>query len=603
MKTMMMLVVLLGLLALVVWLWSRYGKPKSASPLSDSVEHATGKHKDLPTVKNRESLPKDGVVLGRVLNGEAVGHRVVATTGTTGIVVGPTGAGKTQKVLLPAVLRQDGPLLTTSTKDELAAEAVYVGLTKGRVSVLDPAGVVSHDSLTPLVAVWTPLQGCSDWQETAKAVAQLAMSESGDVWKEQATALMTAVFWLLRRFPGTSLADMTILVEALRTAKDAKKEEEALPKVGDTFQDFIVYLSSGVCSGWEAGRIAVDRWAKDEKVDSADAGLVVDVLLSMESIAGAEETIAGVIFSFNAIKNSSLIYASHAYNRKWDDPENLDLNDWARSDSDSLFIVSPDSAVHFMGYFCSFINASMSALDSAAWAQPDRTLPKRALLVLDELANICPLPDLPSWLSTKRSQNIAFLLGLQGFSQLVERYTEDGYNTIVNNSNMFVMGLAGSQDNKTVEHFSKFAGERLQEIKTKSKSVSKPKGVFTDDKKEKTTESISENVSASYRSLATPYGLFQMNNDEAVVLIPSRRFARVKTLPAYADEELRTMRREAKLSVESALSEAEARALAAERERVQLKKRKEREDYFASEHLRRTDDTDNFAEAFGDHTD
>ncbi|MFF0710998.1 type IV secretory system conjugative DNA transfer family protein [Gordonia sputi] len=574
------------------WLWYRFGGQKVAAPLAAAVEHASAS--SLPTVREREELPDDGIVLGRVLEGDRVGKRLVVTQGTTGIVVGPTGAGKTQKVLLPAVLRHRGPLLTTSTKDELAAEAFYVASGKGTVSVLDPAQVVSNENLLERSVVWTPLQDCETFGQAGRTVAQIAMLKDGDVWGNQATALLATVLWILRRYRGTTLSDIERLLQALRTQKST--DEVAVPPIGKSFTQLVQHITKSPECGWAAASGAIGQLAKNGEIDAVDAGLAMDVLSNMEGIASAEETIAGVIFSLNAIKNTSLIYCRDAWVAPWDADYNIDLGQWAESEADSVFIVSPDSAKNFEGYFCAFIAAAMNALDAAAWANEKRALPNRALLVLDELANICPLPDLPAWLSTKRSQNIAFLLGVQGMSQLASRYTDDGANTIVNNGNMFNLALAGSQDNKTVDHFSKFAGERQET--TKTVSTSKTTGTsrsigFGKDSNDSKSESTSknENVSVAYRGLATPYGLFQMPWNQGVALLPSHKFVRLRCLPAYEDEQLKAMKQQAVVSFE----EKEAR--------------KSEVDMFKKGRQRLVDEAENvsaveefFPTAYGDHS-
>lgn len=547
MNNVITIVLLLVLVGSGAWLWYRYGGKKTAAPLAAATHMAkTGDVKTTAKEKHRDT-PGSGIALGRLLDEKGnAGRWLMAQTGTTGIVVGPTGSGKTQTIVLPVILKHDGPLLATSTKDELASDGYFACRSRGVVQVLDPAGVSlrgTDSRVAESVAVWTPIQSCSTYDAASKTVEQLVSAGGGEqdgkaaLWTNSTKSLLTSVFWLMRQYPSTALSDVARLLTALQS-DGTDLEADTEPELPGTFEDVVMWLTTHPASGWEAAGLLCQELSRDG-VSILDAQRASDGFEGMRQIADAKETVAGVVFGVQG-ELRKLVNAEAVWFSAWDDDGLIDLEAWASEPSSSLFVIAPDDSAPYLGYFCSFITAAVSALDAETWKHDERKLPSEALLVLDELANICPLPQLPRWLATKRSQNIRFILGLQGLNQL-QAWGETDAATIINNANRFLMVLPGTQDDKTTDHVCKYAGERVEELETTSTSKttgdSKGKGK-NDSDSYSTSKSVNKNVSASYRPLATPSGLFQMAENQAAVLIPRQPFALVQTVRAYEDKRL-----------------------------------------------------------------
>lgn len=557
MSTFFTFVILVALVVGGAWAYYKFGGKKQVAPLATAKTMASKKHEAVKTVKDKNrDTPRvvKAIPLGRVLDERGVPGEwlLSAAEGTTGIVVGPTGSGKSQSIVIPVILRHQGPLLATSTKDELARLGFWASLDRGTVQVLDPAGVTEHGTDTNVrscVRAWTPLQGCETFDEASRTVSQLvtasgnAHSGENQIWTTAAKSLLTSVLWLLRQYPGTSLDDTSRLLTALSSPERDEDSEDVPTGLPTTLDEAVVWIDSHPANGWAAAAELARSMVGRGQDDALDLRRAAAGFEAMNHISDGPTTSASVVFSVQG-QLSMLVNAESVWFSRWDDEGLIDLKAWAAEEAGSLYVIAPDNAEPYLGYFCAFVTSAMAALDEETWKYADRKLPREAMLMLDELANICPLPQLPRWLATKRSQNIGFILGLQGLNQLHGLWSESDAVTIVNNANRFLMALPGVQDDKTTEHISRYAGEFKE--KTETVSTSKTTGTSKgrgDSNSDSTSDSktTNKNVSVAYRKLVTPDSLFQMKGSQAAVLIPRQPFALIETVHARKDKRLRSL--------------------------------------------------------------
>lgn len=547
MKTIIIVLVALAVIAAVAWkLW----KSINRRPATVSATTSMAGKKDVATVKgkNRHTAEAD-FVLGRLVEDGKVSRDFVTADGTGGIVVGPTGSGKTQGIVIPTIVRHKGPLLATSTKSELADVTMTARSRLGSVAVIDPAGVVDGPAAA-YVRVWTPLQACKTFNEAALTTALLVEAGGTDtgktgssVWTTAASSLLTSVLWLLRQYDGTALSAVQVLLTALMSDGGDDLDEE-VPPVPDDFRRLVTWIANHPVGGWNAGIAVCEHLAENGKASILDAQRAAGGLRAVQQISGASETVAGVVFGVQAallaLVNSEAVWFSN-----WDDDGLIDLAAWGAEPAGTIYVVAPDMADPYRGLFCAFVTAAMSALDKEAWSHQDKALDRSALFMLDELANVAPLPQLPRWLATKRSQGVKFVLGLQGIGQLWGLWSDADAEAIINNADAFIVVLSGTQDDKTTDRVEKYAGEYLDRIETvsrsKSSGTSRSTGLSKGGDSKSTTDSTNYNVNASYRPLVKPSGLFQMAYGRAAVLMPRKKFAVVEMVPAHADKDLQAM--------------------------------------------------------------
>jgi type IV secretory pathway TraG/TraD family ATPase VirD4 len=126
------------------------------------------------------------------------------------LVVGPTQAGKTSSLVVPAVLAWTGPVVITSVKNDVAAVTETWRRTLGHVQRLEPG---RDDGLT-----WDPLEGIGSLRQALR-VAQSLTRESGraesEFWNLLAVKLLAGLFVAAQRRRLT-IFDVAMAVESRR---------------------------------------------------------------------------------------------------------------------------------------------------------------------------------------------------------------------------------------------------------------------------------------------------------------------------------------------------------------------------------------------------
>jgi type IV secretion system protein VirD4 len=137
---------------------------------------------------------RDRPYLGRrVVGGLGLGAPLRLAEGSALLVVGPTQAGKTTSLVVPALLGWTGPAVVTSVKgDVVAATAPWRGRL-GEVQVLEPG---REGGLT-----WDPLEGVADLRDAFRAARDLVVGGArtdGDFWNSLAAKLVAGAMALAR---------------------------------------------------------------------------------------------------------------------------------------------------------------------------------------------------------------------------------------------------------------------------------------------------------------------------------------------------------------------------------------------------------------------
>ena len=98
---------------------------------------------------------------GRIPMGK-IGNKIVAAKDEQSVLVfGPTGSGKTQGVVIPAMLEWKGPIVSTCVKRDLVDRTLPERQNQGPVSIFDPSRVTSYET-----AKWSPISACKNWNDS-----------------------------------------------------------------------------------------------------------------------------------------------------------------------------------------------------------------------------------------------------------------------------------------------------------------------------------------------------------------------------------------------------------------------------------------------------
>jgi type IV secretion system protein VirD4 len=347
-----------------------------------------------------------GFFLGRAMT--PLGEPLFAGRQQALLVIGPPRSGKTSAVVVPNLLTAPGALVTTSTKTDIIAWSSKVRSLRGTTWLFDPSGTLDAGQLTALR--WSPVTGCERWEVAVSRAHSLATtaqpgrtSGGADHWVERAEALLGPL------------------------------------------------LHAAALGG--RGMASVLRWVQrrdvQEAIELAGSGNGHEIAAdSIQGILETEDRERSGIFSTAA--NILSAYRLPAALQSASDP-NFDPEAFVRS-SDTVYVCFPTTEQE---HLAPLVVAFLETVRRATYARGPDFPP--VSFVLDEVANIAPLPNLPALVSEGGGQGLVTLACLQDLSQARARWgvAADGFLTLFG-TKLFLPGVA---DLKTLQLVSTLAGE------------------------------------------------------------------------------------------------------------------------------------------------
>lgn len=300
------------------------------------------------------------------------GH-MLGSTGHT-LVVGPTGCGKTFNVLAPVGFRwTTAPMIVISTKTDLAGMLAAARSRLQPVWGWDPTGRAGLASVPGVAPVrWDPVSEVTTPDDAIYLADQMIRAsgvgsgDNGAYWAAQGGILLSALLWAAKRSDAST---GWVLDQAYAGAEGWA---DLLDTLGDT----------PALAGPLAGLVTSAAGDGGRRVDST-AGTVQAALAA---------------YRLSALRDSPLPAVT--------------LDAWA-DQAACLFVACPmDQA--------STLAPVVVGLVSAAVAAQRRRHHGDALVLIDELPNIAPLPDLPGWLAELRSWGVTIVGAAQSWGQLTK---------------------------------------------------------------------------------------------------------------------------------------------------------------------------------------
>jgi type IV secretion system protein VirD4 len=324
------------------------------------------------------------------------------------LIIGPPRSGKTSAVIIPALTLWHGPAVVTSTKPDILAVTAAHRSRIGTVWHWDPTGTTpTPPGTTPLR--WSPVPGCADWDIAVARTWALATAArpnpTGDSthWIERAQALLAP----LLHAAAVADTDLAAVTTWLHT-RDALRPLGLL--TGRTGSEIAHQLLTGIL-------------ATDPREQS-----------------GIWSTADGLLAAYRTC--TTLTAASQP---------NFDPAAFAAS-NDTLYITAPsDTQAQHAPLICAL-------LDQLRHTITTRTSPWPPMLwALDEVANIAPLPTLPSVVADGGAQGLLVLAALQDLSQARQRWgtAADGFLTLFPTT----LALPGIADPVTLKTITTIAGQ------------------------------------------------------------------------------------------------------------------------------------------------
>lgn len=408
--------------------------------LDRRMREGGGKQGRVPTARwarkrDLRELRVKGPQRGRLVLGRHGRHLIAAEDRASVVVVGPSTVSlKTTGFAIPALLEWDGPVVATSVKSDLLLATLSARQARGKTMVFDPTGATGTKSVKA-----TPLSGCGEWRGAMRVAHWLASSarsggagglEDADFWYAAAEKLMAPLLFAA----ATSGGEMADVIRWLNDGAEAEQEvTERLTGAAD---------SEDALSAWRA------NWNREERQRS--------------SIYTTAETIMGAFADPRVLDASSRADYTPA--------ELLDGR------SNTLYLCAPANEQERLRTLFAAMLSELVAVVYEISAQTGKPIDPPLLIVLDEAANVAPIPDLDGLASTGAGQGIQLVTVFQDIAQVKAKYGSRA-QTIVNNhrAKVFPSGIADPDTltyiNQVVGHGeyreqSRTAGEKGQKSAT-----------------------------------------------------------------------------------------------------------------------------------------
>ncbi len=411
------------------------------------------------------------------------GRRLLAARRRESVIVfGPTQTHKTSGLAIPALLEWQGPVLATSVKADLLGETLERRAALGEVMVFDPAQVSGVESSRA-----TPLHGAGSWRgamEVAHWLVSAARSGAG--------GLGDADFWYA--------AAEKLLAPLLFAAASS----------GHTIE-------------------AVVRWL-DEGPEPSEAK--IEALLEATGEAAARRAYQATQNREERQRSSvyttaEMILAAYADPRVIEESSGADYTPEKLLDggANTLYLCAPTHQQERLRTVFSMIVQELVAAVYERSAARGRPLEPPLLLLLDEAANIAPVPNLAEIASTGAGQGVQLLTVFQDMAQVSSRYGARAA-TIVNNHRAKLFGTAIS-DAETLAYVSRLIGAGEFEQRSRSSGERGRR---------------SETEGETYRDLAPATVVRERRPGSALLVYGHLPPAQIALRPWYEDRALRALR-------------------------------------------------------------
>ena len=369
-------------------------------------------------------------IVGRLMLGR-VGRRLVASEERQSvIVVAPTQSLKTTGFAVPALLEWEGPALATSIKTDLVRDSIAHRSEMGEVRVFDPTAVTDLPRSS-----WTPLAQCESWEGARRCAFRLIQAsqlgrsgQDADFWARAGARYLAPLLFAARRQELT-MREVTRWV-------NSEEEDEVRAALGAS--DGEVADADDAEGSRAALEVLESVWVAEDRLRSS--------LLA---------TVAGAI---DAYGDSSVLECS----------QSAEITaEWLLGGDNTLYLCAPaDEQERLAPLFVTLI-AEIRAEVYRRAALSGAAVDPALLIVLDEAANVAPVPDLDVLASTGAGQGLQLVTVVQDLAQVHKRWPAAA-ETIVNNHAAKVLG-SGIACPRTLDYFARLLGdEEIRQVSTSS---------------------------------------------------------------------------------------------------------------------------------------
>jgi type IV secretion system protein VirD4 len=343
---------------------------------------------------------------------------VAVEPGQSLAVIGPTQSGKTTALAIPAILGWAGPVLAASVKTDLVRDTLDWRRRRGTVWCFDPARTTGLPA-----CAWSPLPASATWGGARRTAADLTevargpgTTADGEFWYAAAAKLLAPLLFAA----STARLGMHDVVRWVDT-QEVVEVAEILEAAGSP----------------EALQAARATWIRDDRQRSSvytTAETVIEPFAEPYGAAGAGSATAGAATAGTDIDPKALLDGTN-----------------------TLYLCAPaHDQRRLRGLFTAVVKQVVETAFTRSAARGAPLTPP-LLVVLDEAANITPLPELDSLAATCAGHGVQLVTVWQDLAQVAARYGERS-STVVNNHRATLF-LSGTSDPRTLDHASHLVGD------------------------------------------------------------------------------------------------------------------------------------------------
>ncbi|MCL2489146.1 MAG: TraM recognition domain-containing protein [Propionibacteriaceae bacterium] len=425
-------VALTGLAVAGMWLWGvvRRSSEKTATDPHRIAGTATRDEvrmlaSDRALLKRAATLrpsiqqpkPADiGYLLG---TGHGVG--VWASVEDSILLIGPPRSGKGLHIVINAILDAPGAVVTTSTRPDNLTATMTARKAHGPVAVFDPQHLAEG---VPSGLCWSPVRGCADPLTAMIRATGLAAAtgiggggvENGGFWEGKTRVALQSLL-------HAAALDDRSSAELFRWTLDPNAAIDAVQTLR---------TNTGAATGW---------------ADALDAMIHSDPRTRDSIWQGV-----------------SLALASLADPRVLDtvsprDGEDFDPTTFLQQHGTLFLLATGAGAGASAPLVAAFVEDLVETARRLAAKSPGARLDPPLLLALDEVANIAPLPSLPTLMAEGGGTGITTMPVLQSLSQARQKWGQDAAGAIWDASIVKII-LGGASSPTDLRDISTLIGER-----------------------------------------------------------------------------------------------------------------------------------------------
>ena len=373
------------------------------------------------------------------------------------LVIGSTGSGKSQTVVIPMVellIKKGESMIITDPKGELfKTSSDYMRKRGYNVVVLNFREPQNGNAWNPLTLPYQYYEE-GNFDKATELLDDVALNilydpnnKSGDPFWEKSAA---------DYFSGL----------ALGLFQDAKEEEINLNSIN--------YMSTVGEEKFGGSNFIKEYFTMKGEASNA-------YVFASNTINSPTETKGGILSVF---RQKIRLFASRENLSEMLAYSDFDMRNIGKEKT-AVFIVIHDEKTTYHGLATIFIKQCYETLIDVAQANGGK-LPYRTNFILDEFANMPPLKDVTTMVTAARSRAIRFTFIIQNFAQLKSVYGNEDAETIKGNCGNLVYLI--STELAALEEISKMCGEKKSD--DKDKTASTPLVTVTDLQKLKLFEAI-----------------------------------------------------------------------------------------------------------------